>query len=135
MYLDASVVIPLFVAETRSDVADRTIRDQDLVVSDLAAAEFSSAMSRRIRDGSISRTAAESILSRFDIWIAEAARREVIVRADFAAATAFIRRFDLGLRTPDALHIAIAQRLGATLFTFDASMAAAATALGVTLAS
>ena len=49
---------------------------------------------------------------------------------DLAAATMFLRRLDLPLRTPDALHIAIAQRLGATLVTFDRQMAASAHALG-----
>ena len=43
---------------------------------------------------------------------------------------AFLRRLDLTLRTPDALHIAIAQRLAAELMTFDQKMAASARALG-----
>ncbi len=46
----------------------------------------------------------------------------------------FIRRFDLALRTPDALHIAAAGRLSAKLATFDVKMAAAATALGLEIA-
>jgi uncharacterized protein len=47
-----------------------------------------------------------------------------------AVATTFLRRLDLPLKTPDAIHIAIAQRLGATLVTFDRQMAASARALG-----
>jgi predicted nucleic acid-binding protein len=43
-----------------------------------------------------------------------------------------LRRLDLNLRTPDAIHIAIAQRLGAELATFDVRMAESAEALGVT---
>jgi predicted nucleic acid-binding protein len=37
---------------------------------------------------------------------------------------------DLPLRTPDAMHIAIAQRIGAEHLTFDNKMAAGARALG-----
>ncbi len=46
------------------------------------------------------------------------------------AAEAFVRRLDLALRTPDALHIAMAQRVDATLVTFDEKMATCAKALG-----
>jgi predicted nucleic acid-binding protein len=42
-----------------------------------------------------------------------------------------LRRLDLTLRTPDALNIAIAQRAGAAMATFDARMAEAAQALGL----
>jgi predicted nucleic acid-binding protein len=49
---------------------------------------------------------------------------------DVAVATAFLRRLDLTLRAPDAIHIAIAQRVDATLVTFDQGMATAALALG-----
>jgi len=46
-------------------------------------------------------------------------------------ATVFIRLFNLSLRTSDAPHIAIAQRLDATPVTFDRMIAAAASALGI----
>jgi predicted nucleic acid-binding protein len=49
----------------------------------------------------------------------------------YRAADQILRRLDVNLRTPDALHITIAQRLNATLLTFDRSMAAAARALGM----
>jgi predicted nucleic acid-binding protein len=54
---------------------------------------------------------------------------------DLAAATMFLRRLDPPLRTPDAVHIAIAQRLGTTLVTFDRQMAASARALGTAVAT
>jgi uncharacterized protein len=40
----------------------------------------------------------------------------------------------LPLRAPDAIHIAMAQRVGAALVTFDRRMAAAARALGIAAA-
>jgi len=58
-----------------------------------------------------------------------------IIAADIARAATFLRRLDLILRTPDAIHIAIAERIGATLVTFDRQMAAAARALGMAVAT
>ncbi len=43
----------------------------------------------------------------------------------------YVRRFDLALRAPDALHLAIARRLDATLVTLDRRRAAAAGELGI----
>jgi predicted nucleic acid-binding protein len=41
-----------------------------------------------------------------------------------------LRRLDINLRTPDVIHVAIAQRVGATLV-IDNGMAVAARALGM----
>jgi predicted nucleic acid-binding protein len=53
--------------------------------------------------------------------------------SDFAGAEGLVRRLDLTLRTPDALHIAIARRAGAALVTFDKAMATVAGALGLSV--
>jgi predicted nucleic acid-binding protein len=45
-----------------------------------------------------------------------------------------LRRLDLTPRTPDAINIAIAQRVGANLATFDVKRAAAASVLGADVA-
>lgn len=68
------------------------------------------------------------------MWAARAATRVETVAADIAAAAGFIRRLDLTLRTPDAVNIAIAQRAGAILATFDIRMAESAAALGLAVA-
>ena len=74
---------------------------------------------------------AQSVLSLFDQWAARSATRAEITPADVALAGTFLRRLDLPLRTLDALHIASAQRLRATLVAFDRRMADSARALGV----
>ena len=43
----------------------------------------------------------------------------------------YVRRFDLALRAPDALHLAVARRLDATLVTLDRRLTAAARELGI----
>ncbi len=54
---------------------------------------------------------------------------------DVRLAETFIRRLDLTLLAPDALHIAMAKREGAALATFDAKMAASAQNLGLDVAA
>ena len=101
-----------------------------LIVSDLAAAEFASAVARRVRTGNITSDEARRGFSAFDMWTGRATLREEMVTADVRAAGAFLRRLDLSLRATDALNIAIAQRVGAALVTFDEKMEASARMLG-----
>jgi predicted nucleic acid-binding protein len=105
-----------------------------LIVSDLAGVEFASAIARRVRMRLFTADQAQSALSLFDHWVAQLAIRTEITSADTALAGSFLRRLDLPLRTLDALHIAITQRLGATLVTFDRRMADSARALSVAVA-
>ena len=51
--------------------------------------------------------------------------------SDVEVADLYVRRFDLMLRMPDALHIAICRRERHVLATLDRRMAEAARALGV----
>ncbi len=132
VYLDASILVALFTADPLSPRADRFLRQltSSIVVSDFAAAEFVSALAKLIRMHEISRQVAQLCLSDFDIWTNRNAQRADSAAADVKAADLFLRRLDLPLRTPDALNIAIAQRIGATLATFDTKMAMCARALG-----
>ena len=95
-----------------------------LIVSDFAAAEFSSVIARHVRTKDITKNDARIVFSNFDVWTALTTQRALIAAADIIAAEVLLRRLDLTLRTPDALNIAIAQRMGATLVTFDKKMAA-----------
>jgi predicted nucleic acid-binding protein len=132
-YLDAGILVALLTVEPQSGVADAFIAAQHgpLIVSDLASAEFASALARRVRTGEATLEEARSDLLDFDVWIARSAQRVEISPADLTAATSFLRRLDLPLRTPDAIHIAVAQRLGAILVTFDRQMAVNARALRI----
>ena len=135
-YLDASFVVALLTAEPSSLSAIRFVRahPSGLVVSDLAAAEFASAISRRVRMRQMPQTEGQLVLSAFDRWMVTGANGTEISSADIAVAAVFLRRLDLALRTPDAIHIAAAQRLAATLITFDQRTATAARTLGVAVA-
>jgi uncharacterized protein len=137
VYLDASVLVALFADDPRTDAATAILRanPRPPIVSDFAAAEFASATARLVRMGDITAEGARAGFALFDVWVAQKAVRVETSAQDIAGAAAFIRRLDLTLRAPDAIHIAIAQRLDADLFTFDAAMAIAARALGTSVIS
>ena len=125
------------IPEPLSDRADAFLAGEPgpFDVSDLTVAEFASAMARRVRMRLFDLDKARSALGSFDAWIDRTAVRNTITAADFALANSLLRRLSLPLRTLDALHIALAQRIGATLVTFDNRMADSARALGMTVAT
>jgi uncharacterized protein len=131
-YLDASVILPILVKEPASAAVDAfmSIVQQDLWVSDFAAAEVASALSRLVRIGRLQATDGAARLSDFDVWRAAMTRPAEIHAVDVRLAAAYVRRFDLALRPPDALRLAIARRLDIALVTLDRRMMAAASDLG-----
>jgi hypothetical protein len=131
-YLDASFMLPILVKEPASAVVDSfmSTAQEKPWVSDFAAAEVASALSRLVRIGRLQAADGTACLFDFDVW-----RGAMTLSAEIHAADvrldAYVRRFDLGLRAPDALHLAIARRLDATLVTLDRRLATAARELGV----
>ena len=137
VYLDASVLVALFHRNSLFPRAENYLRAHRpiLIVSDFAAAEFSSAIARLVRVGATTSDEARVIFTDFDVWTARSSQSIALVVADVAAAQTFLRRLDLTLRTPDALNIAIAMRVNATLMTFDEKMAASANILSLAVAT
>jgi len=133
LYLDASALLPLFIEEARTNRAHECLRGNVLIISDFAIAEFSSGVARRTQVGEINESGAASVFAALDAWTVNATRREALTAGDVNAAISLVRRLDLGLRTPDAINIAIAQRCEATLLTFDEKMARSAHSLGMTV--
>lgn len=133
-YLDASVLASLLLDEPSSAAVERWIADVELplLVSDFAAAEVSSAISLAVRQGRETASNGAGRLSDFDAWRTAAPAIPIPVDPeDVRMADQIVRAFDLGLRAPDALHLATAQRLNARLITLDRRLLRAASALGV----
>lgn len=135
IYLDASVIVALFTEDHFTDRATALLASSAsaVIVSDFAALEFSSVIARFVRTRSFSAEQARAVLSNFDAWSERACQRVVTDGAVISRAEAFLRRMDTPLRTADAINIAIAESLSASLMTFDDKMSAAARLLGVSL--
>lgn len=133
IYLDTSALASFLLGDANGPlVRDFVAREAPtLAVGDLAAAEFAAVVSREVRTGGFDEAGGRDVLRTFDAWLAASAEALPTDPADLRVAVHFVRRFDLALRAPDALHIAVCHRLGVPLLTFDARQAAAARALGV----
>ena len=133
IYLDASVLIAVLAEEPASAAVRRFLRTrrEDRLISDFAAAEVVSAISRLLRMRLLTEEEGSARLADFDAWRAAASSAADMHAADARLAYAYVRRFDLRLGAPEALHLAIARRLDTTLVTLDRRMSAAAKELGV----
>lgn len=131
-YLDASVLLPTLIEEAASAAVDAYMLAgaRELLVSDFAAAEVASGLSRLVRMGLLEVADASARLADFDVWRAAMSSPADIDALDVRLAATYVRRFDLALRAPDALHLAVARRLDVPLVTLDRRLAAAARELG-----
>ena len=132
IYLDSSVVVSIFVKDDFGARADAFLQQTQvpMVLADFAAAEFVSAIARLRRTSYLTLPRAREVIANFDRWRPGNTLDTETQPTDVRVADAFLRRLDLVLRTPDAIHLAIAQRLGAKLATFDDGMADCARTLG-----
>jgi predicted nucleic acid-binding protein len=133
LYLDASAMLPILVKEPTSAAVDAFMStiQQELWVSDFAAAEVASALSRLVRSGRLQASDGAVCLSDFDVWRAAMTKPVEMHAVDVRVAGSYVRQFDLALRVPDALHLAITRRLDLVLVTLDRRLVAAAKELGI----
>ena len=132
-YLDASALVAIVADEPSSQKVFDAIRTRDQLplISDFCWAECSAALAKRFRTGAKAATEVDLYHADLDQWALEGGEPVRITSDDIDRAAVQVRRPDLVLRAPDAIHIMAAQRLGATLLTLDKGMARAAIALGV----
>jgi predicted nucleic acid-binding protein len=134
LYLDTSLLTAMLTSEARSKAARAWIRavEEPLLTSEWAMTEVASALSLKQRRGELdasTRAVAERALVRLiddeDLDVVP------VETADFRRASDHVRVPERKLRGADALHIAVAGRLGAILHSLDDAQVDAARQLGV----
>ena len=101
-----------------------------LAISGWLETELSAALSRKIRTGRLKDTERDTLMLRFTTDMLPGLARLDTNRKHFRLAAAIAQRHDLGIRSGDALHLAIAASNRLTLVTFDKPFAAGAITLG-----
>ncbi len=127
--------MPLYMLEATSEKVEAFVRAESsggLTVSRWAVVEFASALARNVRMRLQSEEHARILMQRFGEDTRAAFYLYTPTTADFElAATTVIEAPDLGLRGPDALHLATAKNQNLRLYTLDKTLLRAAEALGV----
>ena len=133
VYLDANVLVSLFIRDEMTPAAQSALRSLSglVTVSDWTLAETASALSRAVRTQLLDYDDAWRAMAAIDRWTGRTAHRIEVLPADVREAERVIRNFDTVLKTPDALHIAVARRNDMALLTFDSAMGREARRLGV----
>ncbi len=132
IYWDTSALVPYYLPEPLSDRVQALLLEGEPAISWLVELEFFSMLSRRVRTGELDRGHAERVKSLFLSHVEDGLYRLLPLEAThFRMARDWIGRFDLSLRAPDALHIAVAFKQGLPLITAYKVLARSAEALGV----
>jgi hypothetical protein len=103
----------------------------DLVTSDWGLAEFTSALSLGVRVGRLTASERSAAESAIEAWLNVDMPALAVQPGDIRQARGLIKATTAPLRTGDALHLAVAARLGCSIATFDIHMAEAAVDFGI----
>lgn len=116
-----SVLVPLNVQEDNSAMTQAWFEAQNehKITSDFALAEFNSAISRLVRNRTMSDLDAAEVRQDFQDWLSKSVASTKIQSVDIQSAAKFVCTALPKLLVPDAIHLAICKRLNCTLVTFD----------------
>jgi len=134
IYLDTSVVVPLFVREPASEAVSEWFgaNVDPLVAADWLVTEFASALSIKVRRGEVKPATAQQVWKEFDVICAGGLRLLPVSRNAFAEAARRVLETESGLRAGDSLHLAVALECGAkSMATLDANLEANAARQGL----
>lgn len=132
IYADTSLLLPIYVPEERSEEANGLVKGETaLWISDLTVAEFLVGLARKVKLGSLPLVRAEQIRTTFEQHISDGFLKRVPTTGLHSeAAGELALRSPVMLRTLDAIHLAVAVELEATIATLDHRLADAGRGLG-----
>jgi uncharacterized protein len=132
-YLDTSLVVPYYCPELLSEKAETFITgNSPIAVSSLTELEMFSAVSRKVREGSLDKNDGSRILAAFLSHLDRQLYTLVPVsERHYKLARDWIGLLSNNLRSLDALHLALASVEDMALVTADQGLAKSANVLGV----
>jgi len=133
LYVDTCVLLAALTPEAHSSSAAAFLEQATapLAISPWSATELHSALGLKVRTRALSPSQAEAVLLGFERSLAPGLLVLEVEPQDFRNANACLRGWTTGLRSADALHLAIASGRGATLCSLDAPFVLAAQQLGL----
>lgn len=134
-YLDTSVIVAALANEVATSAAQAWLANHsaDIHISDWVVTEVSSALSMKVRTGEMTVDRRAAKLANFRQMVADSFTLLPLTSAHFQAAALLADQHQLGLRAGDALHLALAADIGATLFTLDKRLAEAGKQIGASV--
>ena len=133
-YLDTSLLVAALTREAKTETIQVWLGKQkpdELAISEWVTAEFSAALSIKLRTAQIDTGHRADALALFARLSADTLTIVPVQGVHFRTAARFADQYALGLRAGDALHLAIAADQGATLCTLDQLLAEAGSSVGV----
>jgi len=134
IYVDTSALVPLFIREAKSEAVVEWLESsgERLALSEWTLVEFASAAAIKVRSGQTAPNLGKQAKARVNAFARRHCTVAVPGREEFRRAGELAGDARLKLRAGDALHLAIALRLGAQgLLCLDKAMAASARSLGI----
>lgn len=133
IYLDTSILVSYYCPETTSNSVEKIIlKTNQPAISLLTEVEFVSAISKKIREKSLSRADGEKILGEFQLHSKQQLFQWIPVYPEhYEIAKSWIGQFTCSLRTLDALHLAVVSLNNFILLTSDIQLAKSADFLGI----
>lgn len=132
-YVDTSAMVLALTSELATSRVQHWLVTQQagsLAVSDWTVAEFSAALSVKLRMGHVDQAERELALSAFRKNVAESCVLLPISSDHFRSAARLADQHPLGLRAGEALHLAISVENAAVLCTLDKRLSEAGQAIG-----
>ena len=134
VYVDTSALVPLFIREAKSDALIVWLEESEerVAISDWGLVEFVSAAAIKVRTGHVTQRLATQAFGRAVAFARRHCKVTTPGRGEFSRAAEIAGVPALNLRAGDALHLAIAESLGARgILCFDEVMAKGARSLGI----
>lgn len=134
IYVDTSVLVAALTRESETSRVQAWLQAQipsELAISDWVTTEISSALALKVRTGQLDSHQRALVLSKYRSLAQETFQTFVVTPGHFRLAAAFTDQFALGLRSGDALHLAVASDFGMKVCTLDHRLAQAGVRLGI----